>query len=295
MALDGLKGLIGKNLYPDFVVVHKDLDIQKMYDSFYLPIEKICSDYDIPLLKAGKLAEIKNNFKNYDFGICAGFMEIISKDVFSIPEYGILNLHCGKLPYYRGRAPISRTIMDGNNYLTMSLHKIDEGVDSGDLLLEDEIEIEINDDVNTMYGKCCSRTAEFLIKGIEKLYSGAEYLFVKQDLSLKEKPNKKISDSERKIIWEKSITDIHNLIRALTIPYPCAFSEYEDKKYYFVKSEIFDRDRCNARHPGEVYFADDEYTLINCIDGLLKITDLRDENYQKINCEEIFKTRGIFR
>jgi len=295
MALEGLKGLIGKNYHPGFVVVHKDLDIKKMYDSFYEPVEKICSDYDIPLLKTGNLSELKNNFVNYDFGICAGFMEIISKDVFNIPESGILNLHCGKLPFYRGRAPISRTIMDGNNSLTMSLHKIDEGVDSGDLLLEKDIEIEINDDVNTMYAKCCCLTADFLIKGIEKLFSGAKDIFVKQDLSLKEKPNKKISDSERKINWEKSITDIHNLIRALTIPYPCAFSEYEVKKYHFVKSEIFDRDRCNARHPGEMYFADDEYILINCMDGLLKITDLRDENNKKINCEEIFKPKGIFR
>jgi len=295
MALEGLKGLIEKNIPPGFVIIHKDFEIQKMYDSFYAPAEKLCADYDIPLLKPAMLSDVKNGFKNYEFGICAGFMEIIGKDVFDIPKHGILNLHCGKLPYYRGRAPISRTIMDGNNFLTMTLHKIDEGVDSGDLLLEEEIEIEINDDVNMIYSKCCVNAADVIIKGIEKLLTGGKSIFIKQDLSLKEKPNKKITDIERKIDWEKGVTDIHNLVRALTIPYPCAYAEYGNRKYNFIKSEIFDRDRCNARQPGELYFADDEYVLINCTDGLLKLTDIRDEHNQKINYEEIFKPRGIFR
>lgn len=295
MALEGLKGLIVRNYTPEFVIVHKDYDIQKMHESFYSPIEKLCSDYDIPLIKSEKLAGQKDNFRNFDFGISAGFMEIIGKDVFGIPKHGIINLHCGKLPFYRGRAPISRTIMDGNKYLTISLHKIDEGVDSGDLLIEHNIEIGIDDDVNSLYKKCCEQAADMLIKGVEKLFSGEEDIFTAQDLSLKEKPNKKITDAERRINWVKSVEAIHNLIRALTIPYPCAYSEYDSKKYNFIKSEIFDRDRCNARQPGELYFADDEYILINCVDGLIKITEIRDENNQKINYEEIFKPRGIFR
>lgn len=295
MALEGLRGLIDRNYHPEFVVVHKDYDIQEMHESFYAPIEKLCSDYDIPLLKSGNLAEFKDNFRTSDFGICAGFMEIIGKDVFEIPKHGIINLHCGKLPLYRGRAPISRTIMDGNIFLTMSLHKINEGVDSGDLLLEQEIEIGTGDDVNSIYEKCCKNAADVLIKGADRLFSGRKDIFTVQDLSLKEKPNKKITDAERRISWEKSVEAIHNLIRALTIPYPCAYSEYEGKKYNFIKSEIFDRDRCNARQPGELYFADDDYILINCIDGLIKITDIRDENKQRINYEDIFKPRGIFR
>lgn len=295
MALEGLKGLIERNFPPGFVIIHKDFELQRMSECFYEPVEKICADYDIPLLKPAMLYDIKNGFENYEFGICAGFMEIIGKDVFNIPKYGILNLHCGKLPFYRGRAPISRTIMDGNKYITISLHKIDEGVDSGDLLIEHDIEIGIDDDVNTLYKKCCEQAADIIIKGIEKLLSGGKDIFTKQDLSLKEKPNRRITDKERRIDWSKSITDIHNLIRALTLPYPCAYAEYSGVNYNFITSEIFDRDRCGARQPGELYFADDEYVLINCTDGLLKLTDIRDENNQKINYEEIFKPRGIFR
>jgi len=293
--LEGLKGLIKKNYSPDFVVIHKDYEYEKLSEIFYKPIEKLCTDFDIPLIKTEKIKELKNNFTDYKFGICSGFMEIIGKEVFEIPEFGILNLHCGKLPYYRGRAPISRTIIDGNKTLTITLHKIDEGVDSGDILLEHEIEIENSDDVNSLYEKCCEQAHGIIIKGIDKLLTRKDNVFSKQDLSLKPKPNKKISEEERKISREWSVEKIHNMIRALTFPYPCAFAEYENKKYNFVKSEIFSEGTCNAREKGEIYFVDEDYLLINCKDGLIKISEIQNENGQKVNPEEEFKLRGIFK
>jgi methionyl-tRNA formyltransferase len=297
MGFECLKGLISKNHPPEFVVIHKDYEIEKKYEEFYKPIRETCFEYNIPLIKTDKVREIKNNFTGYDSGICTGFMEIIEKEILEIPVLGIFNLHCGKLPCYRGRAPISRTIMEGNDELTMTLHKMDKGVDSGDILYEFNIAIDINDDVNTLYNKCCDKSSDTVIKGIEKLYSNKNTydIFKKQDLSLKPKANKKISDGERKIIWENSIKSIHNLVRALTPPYPCAYSFYEDRKFYFIKSEIFSIENCKGRKFGEIYFVDEDYLLINCKDGLLKILDIFDDENNKINFEEVFKPRGIFK
>jgi methionyl-tRNA formyltransferase len=297
MGLECLKGLITKNYPPEFVVIHKNFEIEKKFQEFYQPIEKICSDYNIPLIKTEKVSEINDNFIGFDFGICVGFMEIIGKDILEIPKLGIFNLHCGKLPNYRGRAPISRTIMDGNDELTMILHKMDEGVDSGDILYEFKIQIDIDDDANTLYKKCCDVSSDTVINGVEKLYSqnSISDIFQKQDLTLKPKPNKKISDEERKINWDNNIKSIHNLIRALTPPYPCAYSTYDNRKFYFIKSEIFSIDTCKARNIGEIYFVDEDYLLINCKDGLLKIIEVQNEESKKINFEEVFKPRGIFK
>jgi methionyl-tRNA formyltransferase len=294
MGLECLKGLIKNNYSPESVVVHKDFELGKKYDDFYMPIENLCKDNGINLIKAGKLNEYKNNFEGFDFGICVGFMEIIKNDILGIPKLGIFNLHCGKLPQYRGRAPISRTIMDGNEFLTMTLHKMDEGVDSGEILLEQEIKIETDDDVNTMYGKCCEESSDVIFSGIEKINNG-ELVLKKQDLSLKPKANKKISGEERIINWNDNITKIHNLIRAITPPYPCAYSTYESNIYKFVKSEIFSIETCNARNTGEIYFVDEDYFLINCVNGLLKITEIRDADNYIIKPEEVFKQRGIFK
>lgn len=290
-----MRGLIKKNYPPALVFVHKDYELQEKSDDFYLPIENICADYDIPLIKSEKLIDYKSNLMGFEFGICAGFMEIIKNDILEIPNLGIFNLHCGKLPNYRGRAPISRTIMDGNESLTMTLHKMDEGVDSGDILMEEQIKIDENDDVNTLYKKCCEKSPDVIINGIEKIISeGNKVTLQKQDLSLKPKANKKISDEERVINWNDEITKIHNLIRALTLPYPCAFSTYEGRKFNFVKSEIFSIEKCKARNTGEIYFVDEDYFLINCSNGLLRVMEIRDEENNKIIAEEVFKQREKF-
>jgi methionyl-tRNA formyltransferase len=297
MGLKCLRGLIKENFRPEFVITHRSYELEKMFNDFYKPLEELCNSYDVPLIKTDKISEYKNNFLGFEFGICSGFMEIIGKDILDIPKIGILNLHCGKLPYYRGRAPISRTIIDGKEEITISMHKMDEGVDSGEILFEYDIPIDINDDVNTVYKKCQNKLSEVVINGIEKLYSvkKAENNFTPQDLNLKPKPNKKITEEERKINWDNDIKTIHNRIRGLTFPYPGAFCLYEDNKYYLLKSEIFSEGTCNARQSGEIYFTDDEYVLINCLNGLLKVTEIRDEALKQINPEMVFRIRGIFK
>lgn len=297
MGLECLRGLIQKDYAPMIVFTHKDFEIEKKYNDFYIPVEELCRNYNIPIIKTSKISEEKNKFKDFEFGICAGFMEILSEEILSIPKYGIMNLHCGKLPYYRGRAPISRTIMDGREMLTMTLHKMDEGVDSGDILSETEIKIETDDDVNTLYNKCCDKSADLVISGINKIYSSINKaeIFLKQDLTLKPKANKKISEEERKINWDDDVAKIHNLIRAITLPYPCAYTFYEDKKYLVIKSEIFSIEKCKARITGEIYFFDEDYFLINCNGGLLKIAEIRDEENNEIKFEEVFKQRGVFK
>ncbi len=297
LGLECLKGLIKKKYPPEFVVIHKAYETEKLLNDFFQPIERICFLNDIKLYKTVRVSEFKNNFRGHDIGICVGFMEIIGKEILYIPELGILNLHCGRLPYYRGRAPISRTIIDGNKALTLTIHKMDEGVDSGDILFEEDIQIKSNDDVNTLYEKCCKISSEAVIKGIVKICSenNPENAYKKQDLSLKQRPNKKISDDERRIDWNESTESIHNKIRALTMPYPCAYGIYSDAKYYFIKSKVLKGITDKSRKPGEIMLVDENYILINCKDGLLKITDMQKEGNVKIDFKEFFKKGGKFK
>ena len=220
-------------------------------------------------------------------------MEIIKKDIFEIPKYGILNLHCGKLPKYRGRAPISRTILNGDKHLIISIHKIDEGVDSGDILNETEILIE-DDDVNSLYKKCSEKSSESIIESLKKIESGNP-TFLKQDISPDSKANKKISSEERKINWGDDIIKIRNLIRALVPPYPCAISVFDVEEYSFLSSEINSYEKDDNRDNGEIINIDNNSILINCSNGILKIKKITDRNSSIINMKEKFKIGDIFK
>ena len=259
MSLVCLRDLLEKKYFPGFVVIHEDYE------------------------KEG-----------YEFGLCLGFMEIIKKEVFELPKYGILNLHCGKLPEYRGRAPISRAIMNGDEFITLSIHRMDEGVDSGDILQETEIKIEDNDDVNIMYEKCSEESASSVIESIKKIEAGNP-IFIKQNIEPNSKANRKILYEERMINWKDDVRKIHNLVRALTPPYPCAFSILNKVDYLFVESEIDSFERDNDCSSGEILSMNDKSMQINCSNGILKIIIITDESLSVINIKNTFKVGDLFK
>ena len=169
MSLRCLEGLIEKKQPPKLVVTHLNYEVNKYSNTFYADIETTCRNNLIDFYRVNNLNELKDYLKKYDLGICVGYMEIIRKEIFNIPKYGIFNLHCGKLPFYRGRAPISRAIMNNDDKVIMSLHKIDEGVDSGDLYNEFEFPILDIDDVNTLYEKCEEFSPDIIIDFLNRI------------------------------------------------------------------------------------------------------------------------------
>jgi methionyl-tRNA formyltransferase len=262
-------------------------------EKFYDKLEDLCSSNNIELLKTDNVSDLKEKIRGTEVGICAGFMEIIKSDVFDAPENGILNLHCGELPEYRGRAPISRTIMDGRDSLCMTLHKIDAGVDSGDILIEKKIIIDEDDDVNTLYYKCSINTAVIIHAGLELLRNNKADTFKKQNISIKKKPHKKITDEERKIDWQVSVKQIFNKIRALTIPYPAAYTNLNGVQYNFLKAKPVYSSNISEKY-GIIYEVHTDFILINCKNGILMVYDIRDKDMEKVEIKSAFKEGDTF-
>lgn len=291
MSLECLKDLVSKEYSPDLVIIHKNRDREILSESFYFPMIEFCRSKNIELIESENIIDLKERVKIFDIGICVGFMDILKKDFFEIPENGILNLHCGKLPEYRGRAPISRSIMNGEKYLTVTIHKIDEGVDSGDVCKEFKIEITKDDDVNTIYKKCSESASDMLIYCLNELKEN-KLKFLKQssDLSV----NKVINDEERKINWEDDEVKIFNKIRALTSPYPCAYSLYNGKRYLFLKAEVSDEKNTDNKLPGTITEIFKNSLSVASGNGLLRIFQIADEKLDEINFKEQFNNGDKF-
>jgi methionyl-tRNA formyltransferase len=291
MSLICLNKLIKNKQIPDLVVIHKYLSFEKLKESFYSPIEKTCKKNKIRLFKVNKLEEIKDIIKGSDFGICAGFMQIISEEIFSLPEKGIFNLHCGKLPKYRGRAPISRAIINGDRNITVTIHKIDAGVDSGDICIEDRIRISDKDDVNSLYKKCSDKSAELISNFVNRIKRDKIKL-KKQRIT--KKANLRINEDERKINWNKVPGRIFNLIRALKSPYPNSYSYYNLKRIYFNKAEILNRNWIHTFRNGEIAEINNESIIIRCRGGYIKAFEMKDEDNKIIDLKKTFSIKSKF-
>ena len=291
MSLICLKKLVQNNQIPDFVVIHKNLDVEKLKDTFYSPIEKICKGNKIRLFRVNKLDEIKNVIEGSDFGICAGFMQIIGEDIFRLPEKGIFNLHCGKLPKYRGRAPISRAIINGESNVIVTIHKIDAGVDSGEICIEDNIRITDQDDVNSIYKKCSEKSAELISNFVKKVKK--EKIKLRKQRIIK-KANLRITEDERKINWNNTPKRIFNLIRALRSPYPNSYCFYNLKKIYFNKARKIESEMHDKFRNGEIAVVKNEGLVIKCRGGFILASELRDDENTIINLNKTFLAKSKF-
>jgi len=297
VGLRGLEYLCSHNYVPEYVFIHRDREYEQLKESYYKPINKFPELFSFSLIHVDDISEYKDQLAECQIGICSGFMQILRRDIFEIPPMGILNLHCGKLPEYRGRAPISRAIINGDEHLIMTLHKIDEGVDSGPILSEIALTIKDDDDVNSMYNMCCEYSGRFIFDNLRiseqfGLYKNSVHyngLFVNQ-ISDENEPNRKISDDERMINWTKSSREVYNLIRALLPPYPPAFFLYKGKKYYIIKVKTIENTTDKQWEPGSIVHYHKDGLEIMCGNGTIKILNISDEEGRKVN-PEIFKDK----
>ena len=278
-----LKKLIEKGYAPDLVIAHENYEREKFKKKFFIPLAKFCKLQKIRLIKSDNPDELKDLIKDYQVGFCVGYMKILRKEFFEIPKYGIFNLHCGKLPEYRGRAPISRTIMNGDKDLIATLHKIDEGVDSGPIAIETKIKITVNDDVNTLYKKFSDNSYKSIIELLKKLKSGK--IRLRKQKKFKGKAYTTLSEDECRIDWGRNQIDVFNKIRALKYPYPCAFSLLDSEKYLFGDAGM--TRQTSKGKPGTIEAIKKNSLYINTKDNLINVTELSSNN-KKINIVKQF-------
>jgi len=269
-SLTCLVNLMKAGYKPGLVISLKDYEKEKLNKSFFTPLKKICRTNKIKLIQSDKPSDLKEIIKNFDVGICVGYMKILRKDFFELPKYGIYNLHCGKLPEYRGRAPISRTIMKGDSDLIVTVHKIDEGVDSGDIAIEEKIKIISKDDVNTLYQKFSNNS----YKSIRKLLKSLEKnkVTLKKQRRTQRKAYTVLSESECKINWKNDAVKIINQVRALKTPYPSAYFIFNGNKYKINNARLSKVKSKNK--PGTVEKIFNDTFLVNTKSEMLNISEI---------------------
>lgn len=278
MGIENLKFIYGNFLTPPYVFFERDEKLKIFCEENKIKYKEF--------EHGEKIISSKELFSKFDFGICSGFMKIIPSEIINSVKIGIFNLHCGKLPEFRGRAPISRTLIAGHNELTVTLHKMDAGIDSGDILDVETIKIESTDDVNVLYKKATKAASVLIYKNLHNINSGV-FELKKQDLSLKPEANGKLTRDECKINWNDSVNKITDKIRALTFPYPGAFFEYDGKDFIIdfampalklnhVKKIDLQKSELPMDNTAIVNYVSDETMHILCKDGVIIVLKLRN-------------------
>ena len=158
--------------------------------------------------------------------VVVAYGKLLPKYVLDYPKYGCINGHASILPKYRGAAPIQRAIIDGEDKTGVSVMKMDVGLDTGDVMLVEGVDILENDNFESVHDKLAVAGASGILKAIELFKTGkAEFTKQGDVFTYAEK----ITKADCVIDFNKSATEIHNQIRGLC-PVPYAFTKTPDGK-----------------------------------------------------------------
>ncbi|MCL2845249.1 MAG: methionyl-tRNA formyltransferase [Chitinivibrionia bacterium] len=223
---------------------------------------------------------------------------ILPKVVFSIPKYGTYNIHAALLPAFRGPAPIQRAIESGAKTTGVSVFRIDMGVDTGDIVLQKECEIQSDDDTPSLYEKLSVLGATALMAALEKIENG-EVEYKSQD---KTKATKAplLKKEEAIINWQESAVQIANKIRAFK-PFPSSYTTLSDEQIIIEKASAQNietrRSRLDTNNTdgkiGEIIEITKNEICVQTGDGVLVITELKPAGKRAMSARDFINGKQI--
>lgn len=273
---------------PSLKVVSQNTDLKLIFTKedkrnargnkiIYSPVKQFGLDNDIEVIQPKRMkdeeviAKIKEI--NPDLIVVVAYGKILPKEIIDIPKYGIINVHSSLLPKYRGASPIHSAILNGDKESGVSIMYIEEGLDSGDVILKETCEITEDDTLGTLHDRLKELGAIGLEKAL-KLIEAGEVKAEKQDDS-KATFVKPITKEQAKIDWNNTKEVIFNQIRGLN-PFPGAYTHNEkNENIKIYKSEKLEKEY--AGENGTVVEMTKKGPVVKVANGALRLLEIKFE------------------
>jgi methionyl-tRNA formyltransferase len=229
---------------------------------------------------------------NADLFIVVAF-RMLPEEVWKLPPLGTINLHASLLPDYRGAAPINHAIINGETITGVTTFLIDEKIDTGKILLREEVQISPFENAGELHDKLMVQGARLIIITISNLTENKKNALSQAELTTDKKklnPAPKIHPADCIINWNNDAVKIHNLIRGLS-PYPCARSFFKNDSST-ISFKIFESLHEIERHeynPGTILSDGKKFIKVCCKDGYITIVSLQLEGKKHMNTTEFLR------
>lgn len=187
-----------------------------------------------------------------DLNVSMSFDQIIKKDLLEVAPKGFINCHAGALPFYRGRNILNWALINGETSFGITVHYIDEGIDTGDIIQQYIEPILITDTYNDLLEKCYDLCPKVLMKAIEDIYLDKIKRIKQSDIHpIGFYCGKRVLGDEI-INWNWDSERIYNFIRAITLPGPTAQTYLKGNILKIVKASIIPQAPSYIGTPGEI-------------------------------------------
>ena len=270
-------------------------------------VKKYAVEHGIPVLQPVSLKdpEFIAALKAWkpDLFVVVAF-RMLPKVVWEIPRLGTFNLHAALLPQYRGAAPINWAIINGEHFSGVTTFMIDEGMDTGNIILREQCRISDTDTAGDLHDRLMELGSKAVVQTVETIIDGhVELKFQKSYIQGDEvlKPAPKLTKELCHIVWDRKTKDIYNLIRGLS-PYPGAYTELvKDDKTLQLK--IYAGEKLTPEQlgtllagtgkpaeegmaPGNILSDGKSWLAVTTADGAISLTDLQTAGKKRMNVRD---------
>ena len=222
-----------------------------------------------------------------DFMIVIAFGQILTKEVLDIPKYGCINLHGSLLPMYRGAAPIQWSVINGEKVAGNTTILMDVGIDTGDMILKDEVEITDNMTAGELYDILKVKGADLIKKSIDGIANGSLSPEKQGEETFYAKPlDKELAN----INWNMSSREIHNLVRGLN-PWPIAYTDYKGERMKIYETEVSEEK--TSSEPGTILDVNKRGVKVACKDSVLIVKKVQFPNGKPLTIEQYINGHEI--
>lgn len=224
---------------------------------------------------------------NADLFVVVAYGQILSEQVLNIPKYGCINVHGSLLPKYRGAAPIQWSIINGEEKTGVTIMYMEKGLDSGDMILKDEIIIEKNETYKTLHDKMSIVGANALIEAIKLIETGKVNAQKQNHDEATYAPM--ITKEMGHINWENTSKDIINLIRGIN-PMPMAYTIYKDEIFKVSEAEEILGYEGNV---GEIVSIEKDGFVVKTKDSAIIIKEMQAKGGKRMKTSDYLRGHSI--
>ncbi len=280
---------LGKNIVYAYILEEDKHEIIKVSGD----LKELCSQHNIPVtvckrLDSGNLSKILE-FKP-DVAFVCGWRTLIPSFIYKNIPIGCIAAHDSLLPRYRGFAPLNWAIINGEKQTGVTLFKIDDGaVDSGKIFKQKTVEIGDEEVATDVYPRINKATVELYKDFLCTLEKGT-LEWRDQDETQATYTCKRVPE-DGEINWTKSAANIFNLIRALSPPYPCAWTKYNGEKFIIERASLpRNQLRYEGNTPGRVVSVLDNGILVLCGTGQIILNRIASTTEDPVEAREVFSS-----
>jgi methionyl-tRNA formyltransferase len=291
-ALPTLRGLLEGPDEVVGVVTQPDREKGRGRRTVISPVKELALQCGLALFQPEKVKEeaFQETVKGLhpDLFVVVAYGQIFPKSVLHIPRYGAINVHASLLPRYRGAAPIAWAILRGEEVTGITTMAMDEGMDTGDILLQAEVPIGREETCENLHDRLAPLGAQLLSKTIERM-KGGDLRAAPQDHSkVTYAPPLKKEDGH--IHWEKKAGEIGRQVRAFN-PWPGAFTKWGDRLLKIYGGEI--RERMAEGKAGAVVWVGSDFIEVAAGKGSYLIKEVQLEGRKKMTIREFLSGHAL--